>query len=129
MVSLTERIGLHDGNLMPLFGFGCWSIEQGSNTYDAVSAALKTGYRLVDTAQCYNNEESVGKAIQESGLPRDDVFLVTKLDPHKHGEEGVKESLTTSLEKLGLEYVDLFLIHTPMPGKVLDSWRGILWLF
>ena len=124
MASLTERIGLHDGNSMPLFGFGCWAMEQGVTAYDAVTNALKAGYRLIDTAQCYNNEESVGKAIRDSGLPRDEIFVVTKLDPHKHGVDGVKESLDTSLRMLGLDHVDLFLIHTPMPGRVLDSWKG-----
>ena len=128
MVSLTEKIGLHDGGFIPLFGFGCWSMEQGP-TYDAVARALKEGYRLIDTAQCYKNEESVGKAIKDSGIPRDEIFVVTKLDPSKHGYEGVQESLETSLGKLGLDHVDLFLIHTPMPGRVIDSWKGNFFLF
>ena len=95
-------------------------------TYNAVLTALNKGYKLIDTAHCYKNEQSVGKAIKDSGLSRDDFFLVTKLDPHQHGAEGVKQSLKESLEKLGLDYVDLFLIHTPMSGKVLESWKALM---
>ena len=125
MTSLSQKIDLNDGNKMPLFGFGCWAMDQ-DPTYTAVLAALKEGYILVDTASCYENEEAVGRALKDSGLKRDEYFLVTKLDPFKHGFDGVKESLNTSLQKLGLEYVDLILIHTPMPGRVLDSWRGLM---
>ena len=125
MASLTERIALHDGNTIPLFGLGCWAMDE-ETTYNAVQTALNKGYKLIDTAHGYKNEHSVGKAIKDSGLSRDDFFLVTKLDYQRHGTEGVKQSLKESLEKLGLDYVDLILIHTPMSGKVLETWKALM---
>jgi len=127
MASIGERVHLCDGNSMPLFGFGCWDLDNdGDVAYNSVTAALKEGYRLIDTAALYGNEESVGRALKASSIKREDLFVVTKLDLHKHGYETAKKSLKESLDKLGLEYVDLFLVHTPMPGKVLETWKAII---
>ncbi|XP_066915410.1 uncharacterized oxidoreductase YtbE-like [Clytia hemisphaerica] len=128
MTSINETVKLGDGNKIPLLGFGCLDIgERGEETgYNAVLTALKAGYRLVDTAAAYGNEESVGKALKDGSIKREEMFVVTKLHPGKHGFESVKESLEDSLRKLGLEYVDLFLIHTPVPGRVLESWKSLI---
>ncbi|XP_066915409.1 uncharacterized oxidoreductase YtbE-like [Clytia hemisphaerica] len=128
MTSVNDTIDLGDGNKIPLLGFGCFDIGKADEEtgYNAVLTALKAGYRLFDTAAVYGNEESVGKALKDGSIKREEMFVVTKLHSGKHGFESAKESLEDSLRKLGLEYVDLFLIHTPVPGKVLESWKSLI---
>ena len=92
----------------------------------SVLTALKESYRLIDTAAVYGNEEVIGRALKDSSIKREEIFVVTKLHSGKHGFESAKESLKESLQRLGLEYVDLFLIHTPVPGKVLESWKALV---
>ncbi|WP_130332467.1 aldo/keto reductase [Micromonospora kangleipakensis] len=110
---------------MPLLGFGTWQAT-GEAGYMAVLAALDAGYRHIDTATMYGNEEDVGRAIQESGLRREDVFLTTKLPPDRVGRE--RETIETSLRALDTEYLDLWLIHWPpsAPGDSIPAWRELL---
>lgn len=126
VTSISHKVILNDGKKMPLFGLGCWATETDEAAYNAVLSALKEGYRLIDTAALYGNEEAVGKALRDSGLDRDEYFLVTKLDTGKHGFEEAKESCMISLKKLALDYVDLFLIHTPKHGRLFDTWKALV---
>ncbi|KAI8866468.1 aldo/keto reductase [Ramicandelaber brevisporus] len=115
-------------NLSPLpIGFGVWQLKPGAETYNAVAAALKTGYRLIDTASFYRNEADVGRAVRDSGIPREEIYVTTKLFDTDHGYEQTKQAFAESFEKLGLEYVDLYLIHSPNPGtqKRLASWKAM----
>lgn len=116
---------LSDGNTIPQLGLGVWRAENGGETEQAVAAAMKSGYRLIDTAMLYGNEEDVGKAIADSGIPREELFITTKLWNSDQGAENVRPALESSLEKLGLDYVDLYLIHWPTPGRDLyvETWK------
>jgi len=125
MDSISARISLRDGNTMPLFGLGCWAMG-GDTVYNAVVTALNKGYRLFDTAQFYDNENMVGKALIDSGLPRNEYFVVTKLNPSNHGYKSAKLTLKESLQNLGLDYVDLFLIHAPHGGKNVETWKALI---
>ncbi|KAL1932793.1 hypothetical protein VTP01DRAFT_8471 [Rhizomucor pusillus] len=124
---LTSKRKLNDGNEIPVIGFGVYNAKPGNETEQAVKWALETGYRHIDTAKCYYNEESVGKALKESGIPREEIFVTTKLWDDSHGTEKAVAALETSLKKLGLDYVDLYLIHSPTPGKELrlESWKAL----
>ncbi|MEQ3550439.1 aldo/keto reductase [Pseudonocardia nematodicida] len=118
-------ITLNDGREIPQLGFGVFQIEQGT-TAEKVTAALDVGYRHIDTAQMYGNEEGVGQAIADSGIPRDELWITTKLNNDGHGREEAVERLDTSLDKLGLSYVDLYLIHWPQPtqDRYVETWQG-----
>ena len=102
-------------------GFGTWKAADGEEAYQAVLAALKAGYRHIDTAAIYQNEESVGWAIKDSGLAREDLFITTKLWNTHHTYEDAQAALEESLEKLGLDYIDLYLIHWPNPKPLRDN--------
>ncbi len=112
---------LSDGNAIPMLGLGVWQIPDGPQTVDAVRWALELGYRHIDTAQAYGNEESVGRALRESGVPRDEVFITTKFLPN--AADPVVE-LQHSLERLGVDNVDLYLVHWPKGGPV-RAWPGM----
>ena len=125
--SLTSTFTLANGNKIPCVGFGTWQSESGEEAYNAVLSALKNGYRHIDTAAAYENEESVGKAINdflnESGVSRGEIFVTTKLWNDDHGYEATKKAIEVSLKKLNLDYLDLYLIHWPNPLKFRDSWQ------
>jgi diketogulonate reductase-like aldo/keto reductase len=121
----TTRIALTTGVQLPQVGLGVYQSPQGAATRDAVTAALELGYRHVDTARAYGNEADVGAAIKASSVPRDQVFVTTKLWNDGHGYDAALRELDASLGKLGMEYVDLYLIHWPVPGKRRDSWRAL----
>jgi 2,5-diketo-D-gluconate reductase A len=110
---------------IPQFGFGVFQIEP-DRTAEAVRTAFDAGYRHIDTAQGYGNEEGVGQAIKESGLPRDEVFVTTKLNNNRHGHDQAIAALDESLQKLGLDHIDLFLIHWPRPhaDRYVETWRA-----
>src|SRR3954449_5366563 len=110
--SQISRVTLNNGVRMPLLGFGVYQIPA-EQTEQAVTDALAVGYRLLDTAEAYQNEEAVGRAIASSGVARDEIFVTTKLWIHS-GEEAAKRAFAASLERLGLDYVDLYLIHQPL---------------
>jgi diketogulonate reductase-like aldo/keto reductase len=112
---------LADGNEIPLLGLGVWQVPEGRETEDSVRWALELGYRHIDTAQAYGNERSVGRALRESGLPREDVFVTTKFYP---GHEDPEAEAQRSLERLGLDYVDLYIIHWPQGGPTW-AWDGM----
>ncbi|MDY0209987.1 MAG: aldo/keto reductase [Acholeplasma sp.] len=118
---------LSNGVEMPLLGIGTFKVGEGPEAYDTVLEALKVGYRHIDTAQLYGNEESVGRAIKDSNIPREQLFITTKLASSKLGYQEAIDELEQSLEKLGLDYVDLYLIHWPSPSDELNqqTWKGM----
>ena len=119
-----EYVTLANGVKMPLEGFGVFQVPEASVCEQAVSDALSAGYRLIDTAAAYFNEEAVGAAIGKSGIPRDELFITTKLWIQDAGYENAKRAFETSLKKLGLDYIDLYLIHQPM-NDYYGSWRAM----
>lgn len=119
-LTIDSTIALNDGHAMPRLGLGVWQISSGKSCEAAVRGALDAGYRHIDTASFYGNEESVGKAIRASGTPREKIYLTTKLWNSDHGR--VEQACERSLGKLGMDYVDLYLIHYPVPER-LRSWR------
>ena len=125
LTKLTDTYSLNNGTKIPIVGFGTWQTPDGQVAYDSVLAALKAGYRHIDTAAAYGNEESVGKAIADSGVAREDLFVTTKLWNADHGYEATKAALATSLQKLGLDYVDLYLIHWPNPAAMRDNFEQL----
>ena len=123
--SLAAHAVLNDGNRMPWLGLGAYTLR-GKSCSRATAHALATGYRHIDTAAFYGNEQEVGRAVRESGIARDEVFVVTKLWNSDQGYASAIKACNESLAKLALEYIDLYLIHWPEPGRRLDSWRALL---
>ena len=119
---MHPTVKLRGGAEMPMLGLGVWQMAAGSETEQAVEWALETGYRLVDTASLYRNEQSVGAALRRSGVPRHEVFVTTKLLPQ---HTNAATELQRSLERLGLDYVDLYLIHWPIPLFAGRAWRRL----
>jgi diketogulonate reductase-like aldo/keto reductase len=113
---------------MPLLGLGTWQVPQGRTGVETVKYALKVGYRLVDTASIYGNEREVGHGVRESGVPRKDVFVTTKLWNSDHGYDRAVKACDRSLELLGLEYIDLYLIHWPVTGARKETWDAMVTL-
>ena len=124
-LTIESRIKLNDGMTMPLFGLGVWRLESGKETRDAVSYALELGYIHIDTASMYNNEEDVGMAIQERSLPREKLFITTKVNSSELGYDSTLEACERSLKKLKLTYLDLFLIHKPVEGYRQNTWKAL----
>ncbi|RCG21279.1 aldo/keto reductase [Streptomyces diacarni] len=116
---------LNNGVEMPQLGFGVWQVPA-DEAATAVTTALESGYRSIDTAAAYENEEGVGRALADSGLPRDELFVTTKLWNSEQGHDSTLRAFDASLAKLGLDFVDLYLIHWPMPevDKYADTWRA-----
>mmetsp|Transcript_59067 Transcript_59067/g.157999 ORF Transcript_59067/g.157999 Transcript_59067/m.157999 type:complete len:180 (+) Transcript_59067:118-657(+) len=110
---------------MPMLGLGTYLMDPGRQTYKSVKAALQKGYRMVDTAALYENELDVGKAIQDSGVPRQDIFLATKLHPDKEGYDSTLRAVRSQLKLLHTDYVDLYLIHAPN-NKIVETWDALL---
>lgn len=123
MPTTVPNVTLNNGVEMPILGFGVFQIPP-EETEEAVATALEVGYRLIDTAAAYQNEEAVGRAIRGSGIPRDDVFVTTKLWIQHPGEANAKAAFERSLERLGTDHVDLYLIHQPL-GDYYSSWRAM----
>jgi 2,5-diketo-D-gluconate reductase A len=127
-VSAIPSITLNDGNTIPQLGFGVFQIEP-EDTVKAVSEALEIGYRHVDTAEMYGNEKEVGEAIRSSGLDRSDVFVTSKLSNGAHEPRDAREAFDRTLSELGFDYVDLFLIHWPLPtrynGDFVSTWKTL----
>ncbi len=119
-----EYVTLNDGNKMPLAGFGVFQIPDPKEAAQSVSDAINSGYQLIDTARAYNNEEAVGNGIKASGAKRDDLFIASKLWVSDTGYEKTKAAFETSLQKLQLDYLDLYLIHQPY-GDIYGSWRAM----
>lgn len=123
---LSSTVRLNDGMPMPLFGLGLYQAETGSVAEDATIFALRNGYRLLDTAQIYGNEADVGRAVRNSGIAREDIFVVSKVFTTNHGYSRTVESVNASLERLQMDYVDLFLIHSPYGGYNVETYQALL---
>ena len=124
MNSLTDTYILSNGVRIPCVGFGTWQSKDGPEAKNSVAEALRAGYRHIDTAQGYGNEESVGLAVKESGLSRGEVFLTSKLTNSVRGYSETLSAFHESLRKLGTDYMDLFLIHWPRPVYFKDDWEA-----
>ena len=125
-LNINSKIKLNNGTKIPVFGFGTYKLTGEKLVRESVSSALETGYRLIDTAQMYQNEEYVGRAVRESNIPREEIFVTTKLDNDQHGYDRAKKSFDESLARLKLGYIDLFLIHWPVEGLRMESWRALV---
>ena len=119
-----KYITLNDGNKIPAVGFGVFMIPNDGSTYKAVTEALRAGYRHIDTAAAYFNEAEVGKAVRDSDILREEIFITSKLWLQDYGYEAAKKGVDTSLEKLGTGYIDLYLLHQPY-GDVAGAWRAL----
>lgn len=134
MATITETFTLNNGLKMPKVGFGTWQTKPGQETYDAVSNALKAGYRFIDTAKAYRNEKSVGEALHDSIVPREDIFVQTKLPAESKSYDAAMADFNSSLAALDLDYVDSYIIHAPWPWAQMgtnhdaenrDVWRAM----
>jgi methylglyoxal/glyoxal reductase len=132
-IHLQDTTTLYNGVKMPWLGLGVFKVEEGQELEQAVKTAIKHGYRSIDTAAIYNNEEGVGRGIraglQEAGITREDLFVTSKVWNADLGYESTLEANETSLKKLGLEYLDLYLIHWPVEGKFKEAWRALETLY
>lgn len=134
MATITETFTLNNGLKMPKVGFGTWQTKPGQETYDAVSNALKAGYRFIDTAKAYRNEKSVGEALHDSVVSREDIFVQTKLPAESKSYDAAMADFNSSLAALDLDYVDSYIIHAPWPWAQMgtnhdaenrDVWRAM----
>ena len=123
--SITDAVPLTGGTAMPLLGVGTFRSAPGRETADEVRAALEIGYRSIDTASMYENEESVGKAIRASGIHRDELFVTTKVWNDEQGYEQTLAAFDRSLERLALDYIDLYLVHWPLPRFMTRTWQAM----
>jgi 2,5-diketo-D-gluconate reductase A len=124
---MNPEIALNDGAAIPQLGFGVWQVPQESAA-EVVGEALRVGYRHIDTAQGYSNEQGVGEGVRRSGLAREEVFITTKVHNDSHGRRRAIEALEESLDRLGMDHVDLYLIHWPQPAldRYLETWEGLI---
>jgi diketogulonate reductase-like aldo/keto reductase len=121
MKTLTDVFVLSNGVKMPKIGLGTWQIADGDDCYNSVRYALKHGYRHIDTAAAYRNEKSVGKAIRDSGVPREEIFVTSKLQSHIKTYEGALEAFEQTMKELEFDYLDLYLIHAPWPWNEIGK--------
>jgi diketogulonate reductase-like aldo/keto reductase len=124
-LDLSSKMKLNSGVEIPILGLGVFQSPAGAETRGAVKAALAAGYRHIDTARIYNNEADVGAAVRESGVAREEIFVTTKLWNSDHGYDKAIAACNASLGRLGLKYVDLYLVHWPVQGLRLDTWRAM----
>jgi diketogulonate reductase-like aldo/keto reductase len=122
--NLKDTTTLSNGVKMPWVGLGVFKVTEGEEVIQSVKAAIKNGYIGIDTAAIYGNEEGVGQAIKDSGVPRDELFITTKLWNSEQGYESTLKAFETSLTKLGLDYLDLYLIHWPGKNKYKETWKA-----
>ncbi|MCM3573468.1 aldo/keto reductase [Mesobacillus subterraneus] len=127
--NLQDTTTLHNGVKMPWFGLGVFKVQEGSEVVESVKAALKNGYKSIDTAAVYRNEEGVGQAIKEAGVPREELFITTKVWNSDQGYESTLQAFETSMGKLELDYLDLYLIHWPVAGKYKETWKALEQLY
>ncbi|NLG24378.1 MAG: aldo/keto reductase [Clostridiales bacterium] len=125
MKSLTDGYVLHNGVQIPCIGFGTWQTPEGDVARSSVRAAIDEGYRHIDTAAIYGNEAGVGQGIRESGVDRKDLFVTTKLWNAEHGYHSTLKAFDVSMDKLKLDYLDLYLIHWPNPPQFRDRWQQV----
>lgn len=122
---LQDTVTLNNGVKMPGFGLGVYKVEDGDTVIHAVSSALKNGYLHIDTATIYDNEKGVGQAVKDSGIPREEIFITSKVWNDDQGYESTLKAFEETLEKLGTDYLDLYLIHWPVSGKYKDTYRAL----
>ena len=125
-LEIGSTLTLNNGVKMPRFGLGVYKSSPGTETKQAVRWAVKTGYQMIDTAARYANEHDVGEVMKKENATRSSLFIVTKVWDDMHGYENTISSLKRSLKHLGLEYVDLFLIHSPVGGKIVETWKAMI---
>lgn len=125
MTKCVPNVRLNNGIEMPQLGLGVFRAQTGGEAFSAVLEALRLGYRHIDTARIYQNEADVGNAVRESGVAREDVFVTTKLWNDDQGYDQALWAFEASLDRLGFDYVDLYLLHWPVVGKRLDSWKAL----
>jgi diketogulonate reductase-like aldo/keto reductase len=125
VLSIETKVRLNNQVEMPVFGLGTYQASRGPQIRKAVLNALDVGYRLLDTAAVYGNERDIGLALKESGIPREEIFITTKLWNSDHGYESAISAFEASLERLGLSYIDLYLIHWPVQDKRKESWAAL----
>ncbi|MGE6631879.1 aldo/keto reductase [Bacillus sp. NPDC077027] len=125
MSGLGDTVTLANGVKMPKLGFGVWQVKDGDEVVRVVNEALEAGYRSIDTAASYQNEEGVGQAVKQSGIPREDLFITTKVRNPDQGYESTLEAFETSMNKLGLDVLNLYLIHWPVEGKYKETWKAL----
>lgn len=125
ITNLSASLSLSSGGQIPILGFGTWKMKPDGEVQGAVRTALETGYRHLDTAAAYENEDGVGEGIRDSGIPREDIFLTTKVfnDEIRCGRDAVLKAAEDSLRLLGTDYLDLYLLHWPIAGKDLEAWQ------
>lgn len=121
--NIKGRVSLNNGIEMPFLGLGVYKADDGDEVVNSIKNALEAGYRLIDTASFYKNEEGVGKAIRESIIPREEIWVTSKIWIDDQGLNSTRSAFERTLEKLGFDYLDLYLIHWPVPGKYLDTWK------
>lgn len=124
-ISLDTTVALHGNVQIPLLGFGTFKVKEGQDVEQAVATALDLGYRHIDTAMIYRNEEGVGRAIAASGLDRSEIFVTTKVWNSDQGYEPTFAAIDASLGRLGTDYVDLYLVHWPKPAHTVETWRAM----
>ncbi|KOP65226.1 glyoxal reductase [Bacillus sp. FJAT-18019] len=124
----TDGPTLNNGVTMPWLGLGVWKTKEGEEVIQSVKSAIAAGYRSIDTAAIYGNEEGVGQAIRESGVSRDELFITTKVWNDDQGYEQTLQAFETSRKKLGLDFLDLYLVHWPGKDKYLDTWKALIHL-
>lgn len=129
ITGLQDVTTLHNGVKMPWFGLGVYKTREGQEVIQAVKAAIKAGYRSIDTAANYKNEEGVGQAIKEAAIPREELFITTKVWNTDQGYESTLAAFNESLMKLDLDYIDLYLVHWPVKGKYKDTWKALETLY
>ncbi|TYP72726.1 aldo/keto reductase [Paenibacillus methanolicus] len=125
VTSIKDTATLRNGVRMPWLGFGVWQISDGASVVESVKNAIEAGYRSIDTAAAYRNEEGVGQAIRESGVAREELFITTKVWNADQGYESTLAAFEQSRKLLGLDYFDLYLIHWPVKGKYKETWRAL----
>ncbi|WP_042349220.1 aldo/keto reductase [Bacillus massiliogorillae] len=125
ITNLQDTVTLHNGVKMPKFGLGVYKVEDGSEVINSIKYAVKAGYRAIDTAAFYKNEDGVGQAIKEIDIPREDLFITTKVWNDNQGYEETLAAFEKSLKKLNLDYVDLYLVHWPVKGKYKETWKAL----
>jgi len=123
-LSLQTRIKLNHGGSIPILGLGTFQLNTGTETRKAVKIALEAGYRHIDTAEAYGNERDVGEAVHQSGIPREEIFITTKVWNSNHGFKPTINACKASLDRLGVTYLDLYLIHWPVEGLRLETWHA-----
>jgi len=126
---ISDRVRLNNGVEMPWFGLGVYQSKEGREVEDAVAAAIGAGYRLIDTAALYGNEEGVGRAVKASGLAREEIFVTTKVWNSDQGYDSTLRAFETSRKRLGLDVVDLYLVHWPVKGKYKETYRALETLY